>query len=74
MSDDLHLNNQFHLYKYMFLEQQLKPLCPLFCVAFHVSDVKLDIYNYEEVKPSSNVMGFIRGSVEPGETKVGSAI
>uniref|UniRef100_A0AAX7SSI0 Aminopeptidase NAALADL1 n=1 Tax=Astatotilapia calliptera TaxID=8154 RepID=A0AAX7SSI0_ASTCA len=30
-----------------------------------ICDVKLDIYNYEEVKPSSNVMGFIRGSVEP---------
>ncbi|XP_006790087.2 aminopeptidase NAALADL1 [Neolamprologus brichardi] len=33
--------------------------------SFNNSDVKLDIYNYEEVKPSSNVMGFIRGSVEP---------
>uniref|UniRef100_A0AAX7TL81 Uncharacterized protein n=1 Tax=Astatotilapia calliptera TaxID=8154 RepID=A0AAX7TL81_ASTCA len=33
--------------------------------SFTNSDVKLDIYNYEEVKPSSNVMGFIRGSVEP---------
>lgn len=52
----------------------VKASLSLFCVAFHVSDVKLDIYNYEEVKPSSNVMGFIRGSVEPGETKVGSAI
>ncbi|CAK6959838.1 aminopeptidase NAALADL1 [Scomber scombrus] len=33
--------------------------------AFYNSDVKLDIYNYEEVKNSSNVMGIIRGSVEP---------
>eukprot|EP00064_Thunnus_orientalis_P005636 superscaffoldBa00000562_g5650 len=33
--------------------------------AFKNSDVKLDIYNYEEVKNSSNVMGVIRGSVEP---------
>ncbi|XP_076587234.1 aminopeptidase NAALADL1 [Chaetodon auriga] len=33
--------------------------------AFSNSDVKLDIYNYEEVKNSSNVMGVIRGSVEP---------
>lgn len=32
------------------------------------SDVKLDIYNYAEVKNSSNVMGVIRGSVEPGGT------
>lgn len=31
------------------------------------SDVKLDIFNFEEVKNSSNVMGIIRGSVEPGE-------
>lgn len=35
----------------------------LFC-----SDVKLDIFNYGEVKNSSNVMGVIRGSVEPGES------
>uniref|UniRef100_A0A8D3E686 Aminopeptidase NAALADL1 n=1 Tax=Scophthalmus maximus TaxID=52904 RepID=A0A8D3E686_SCOMX len=28
-------------------------------------DVKLDIFNHEEVKNSSNVMGVIRGSVEP---------
>uniref|UniRef100_UPI003AACBD2A aminopeptidase NAALADL1 n=1 Tax=Centroberyx gerrardi TaxID=166262 RepID=UPI003AACBD2A len=33
--------------------------------AFNNSDVKLDIYNHEEVKNSSNVMGVIRGSVEP---------
>ncbi|XP_061762105.1 aminopeptidase NAALADL1 [Nerophis ophidion] len=33
--------------------------------AFANSDVKLDVYNYEEVKNSSNVMGVIRGSVEP---------
>ncbi|XP_070821010.1 aminopeptidase NAALADL1 [Chaetodon trifascialis] len=33
--------------------------------AFHNSDVKLNIHNYEEVKSSSNVMGVIRGSVEP---------
>lgn len=32
---------------------------------FTNSDVKLDIYNYAEVKNSSNVMGVIRGSVEP---------
>uniref|UniRef100_A0A7N6AXH8 Uncharacterized protein n=1 Tax=Anabas testudineus TaxID=64144 RepID=A0A7N6AXH8_ANATE len=30
-----------------------------------ICDVKLDIFNYEEVKNSSNVMGIIRGSVEP---------
>uniref|UniRef100_A0A8C9YTB3 Aminopeptidase NAALADL1 n=1 Tax=Sander lucioperca TaxID=283035 RepID=A0A8C9YTB3_SANLU len=29
------------------------------------SDVKLDIFNYEEKKNSSNVMGVIKGSVEP---------
>ncbi|KAG7221273.1 hypothetical protein INR49_017338 [Caranx melampygus] len=33
--------------------------------AFNNSDVKLDIFNYAEVKNSSNVMGVIRGSVEP---------
>lgn len=33
--------------------------------AFKDSDVKLDIYNYGIVKNSSNVMGVIRGSVEP---------
>ncbi|CAN9512970.1 unnamed protein product [Ophioblennius macclurei] len=33
--------------------------------AFNSSDVKLDIYNREEVKNSSNVMGIIRGTVEP---------
>lgn len=32
---------------------------------FHDSDVKMDIYNYEEVRSSANVMGVIRGSVEP---------
>ncbi|XP_049906969.1 aminopeptidase NAALADL1 [Epinephelus moara] len=32
---------------------------------FNRSDVKLEIFNYEEVKNSSNVMGVIRGSVEP---------
>ena len=35
-------------------------LCP--------SDVKLEIFNSGTVKNSSNVMGIIRGSVEPGET------
>lgn len=34
MSDDLHLNNQLHLYKYMFLEQQVKPLCPFSVLPF----------------------------------------
>lgn len=38
---------------------------PLF---FSFSDVKMDIYNFAEVKKSANVMGVIRGSVEPGET------
>lgn len=33
--------------------------------AFKDSDVKLDIYNYEELRNSSNVMGVIRGSIEP---------
>ncbi|KAM6945087.1 aminopeptidase NAALADL1 [Lycodopsis pacificus] len=33
--------------------------------AFNNSDVKLDIFNYADVKNSSNVMGVIRGSVEP---------
>lgn len=33
------------------------------------SDVKLDIFNRGEVKSSANVMGVIRGSVEPGENK-----
>lgn len=33
--------------------------------AFNNSDVKMDIYNKEELKNSSNVMGVIRGSVEP---------
>ncbi|KAK1892382.1 Aminopeptidase NAALADL1 [Dissostichus eleginoides] len=33
--------------------------------AFNNSDVKLDIFNHEELKNSSNVMGVIRGSVEP---------
>uniref|UniRef100_A0AAY4ATI2 Aminopeptidase NAALADL1 n=1 Tax=Denticeps clupeoides TaxID=299321 RepID=A0AAY4ATI2_9TELE len=32
---------------------------------FNNSDVKMDIYNKEELKNSSNVMGVIRGSVEP---------
>ncbi|KAJ8380662.1 hypothetical protein SKAU_G00014400 [Synaphobranchus kaupii] len=32
---------------------------------YHNSDVKLDIYNKGELKNSSNVMGVIRGSVEP---------
>ncbi|XP_034547007.1 aminopeptidase NAALADL1 [Notolabrus celidotus] len=32
---------------------------------FNSSDVRLDIHNYEEVKKSGNVMGIIRGSVEP---------
>ncbi|CAB1322403.1 unnamed protein product [Coregonus sp. 'balchen'] len=32
---------------------------------FNNSDVKLDIYNREELKNSANVMGVIRGSVEP---------
>lgn len=33
--------------------------------AFNNSDVKMDIYNHEVVKNSANVMGVIRGSVEP---------
>ncbi|XP_056601023.1 aminopeptidase NAALADL1 isoform X1 [Triplophysa dalaica] len=33
--------------------------------AFNSSDVQLNIYNSEEIKPSANVMGIIRGSVEP---------
>uniref|UniRef100_A0A3P8VC33 Aminopeptidase NAALADL1 n=1 Tax=Cynoglossus semilaevis TaxID=244447 RepID=A0A3P8VC33_CYNSE len=33
--------------------------------AFNSSDVKLDIFNFQELKNSSNVMGVIRGSVEP---------
>uniref|UniRef100_A0A4W5KK64 Aminopeptidase NAALADL1 n=1 Tax=Hucho hucho TaxID=62062 RepID=A0A4W5KK64_9TELE len=32
---------------------------------FNNSDVKLDIYNREELKNSANVMGVIQGSVEP---------
>ncbi|XP_053545237.1 aminopeptidase NAALADL1 [Bombina bombina] len=32
---------------------------------YNGSDVKVNVYNTEEVKPSANVMGFIRGSVEP---------
>ncbi|XP_034026864.1 aminopeptidase NAALADL1 [Thalassophryne amazonica] len=32
---------------------------------FGDSDVKLDVYNYKTVTNSSNVMGVIRGSVEP---------
>ncbi|XP_057177424.1 aminopeptidase NAALADL1 [Triplophysa rosa] len=32
---------------------------------FNSSDVQLSIYNSEEIKPSANVMGIIRGSVEP---------
>lgn len=28
----------------------------------------MDIFNFAEVKKSANVMGVIRGSVEPGET------
>ncbi|XP_029915553.1 aminopeptidase NAALADL1 [Myripristis murdjan] len=32
---------------------------------FNNSDVKLDIYNREEKRNSSNVMGIIRGSIEP---------
>ncbi|XP_055367986.1 aminopeptidase NAALADL1 isoform X2 [Betta splendens] len=35
--------------------------------AFSASDVQMDIFNYEEKRNSSNVMGVIRGSVEPGE-------
>lgn len=33
------------------------------------SDVQMNISNYGEVKSSSNVMGVIRGSVEPGEAE-----
>ncbi|KAF3695518.1 N-acetylated-alpha-linked acidic dipeptidase-like protein [Channa argus] len=33
--------------------------------AFNDSDVKMDIFNQEKIKNSSNVMGVIRGSVEP---------
>lgn len=40
--------------------------CCLITLSFS-SEVKLDIFNYEEVKSSANVMGVIRGSVEPGE-------
>lgn len=40
-----------------------KNVCKCLCS----SDVKLDIYNREELKNSANVMGVIRGSVEPGE-------
>ncbi|KAG7491046.1 hypothetical protein JOB18_047928 [Solea senegalensis] len=32
---------------------------------FNNSDVKIDVFNHEQVKNSSNVMGVIRGSVEP---------
>uniref|UniRef100_A0A8C9WQM0 N-acetylated alpha-linked acidic dipeptidase like 1 n=1 Tax=Scleropages formosus TaxID=113540 RepID=A0A8C9WQM0_SCLFO len=32
---------------------------------FNSSDVQLDIYNWAELRNSSNVMGIIRGSVEP---------
>lgn len=32
---------------------------------FRESDVKMEINNYEEVRSSANVMGVIRGSVEP---------
>ncbi|XP_029961254.1 aminopeptidase NAALADL1-like [Salarias fasciatus] len=32
---------------------------------FNSSDVSLDIFNFAEVRNSSNVMGIIRGSVEP---------
>ncbi|XP_059193509.1 aminopeptidase NAALADL1-like [Centropristis striata] len=32
---------------------------------FNNSDVKMDIFNYEELRNSTNVMGVIRGSVEP---------
>lgn len=33
------------------------------------SDVQLNIHNYGELRNSSNVMGIIRGSVEPGEAR-----
>ncbi|KAM4722435.1 aminopeptidase NAALADL1 [Rhinophrynus dorsalis] len=32
---------------------------------YNGSDVQVNVYNYEELKPSANVMGIIRGSVEP---------
>ncbi|OCT84005.1 aminopeptidase NAALADL1 [Xenopus laevis] len=32
---------------------------------FNNSDVQVNVYNYDEIKPSANVMGIIRGSVEP---------
>ncbi|XP_075693272.1 aminopeptidase NAALADL1 [Rhinoderma darwinii] len=32
---------------------------------FSGSDVQVNVYNYAEIKPSANVMGIIRGSVEP---------
>ncbi|KAM3920713.1 aminopeptidase NAALADL1 [Leptodactylus fuscus] len=32
---------------------------------FSGSDVQVNVYNYAEVRPSANVMGMIRGSVEP---------
>uniref|UniRef100_A0A665V9K7 Aminopeptidase NAALADL1 n=1 Tax=Echeneis naucrates TaxID=173247 RepID=A0A665V9K7_ECHNA len=49
-------------------EDAYKLICGRTVMSLHVfcsSDVKLDIYNREELKNSSNVMGVIRGSVEP---------
>lgn len=36
--------------------------------SFFCSDVKMDIFNFAQVRKSANVMGVIRGSVEPGES------
>ncbi|KAG8438076.1 hypothetical protein GDO86_008675 [Hymenochirus boettgeri] len=33
--------------------------------SFKDCDVQVNVFNYEEIKPSANVMGIIRGSVEP---------
>lgn len=38
--------------------------------SFFPSEVQMNISNYGEVKSSSNVMGVIRGSVEPGEAEI----
>lgn len=47
------------------------PAAPLVTPFFRFpSDVQLNIYNYGEIKNSSNVMGVIRGSVEPGKAQV----
>ncbi|KAL7978350.1 hypothetical protein Chor_014889 [Crotalus horridus] len=44
-------------------------LCPIAIdqsqISLHPSNVQVDVYNQREIKPSSNVLGVIRGSVEP---------